>query len=458
MGWPAGERPFQKVPSASTMMTTNASRPETQVRGRDQLLDFALSPFDGHTWRALGTILLGFFIATFSFAMLTALFSVGGTLLLFLVGFGIIGLGIELCRAVARVERWRMSLVDGRPLQPHPYRPMQRSLRGWTEAEFLDESRWRDVVYVLVSFPLAMIEFMVTTSTWLIAVAFATSPLWYESALGLGGPGRLDALVRHAPAFVAALFLTGMLVLLPVAAWLTRAFLNLRRTIVEGLLCVGERQELRQRVVTLRESRSAAIQVEASELRRIERDLHDGAQQRLVMLAIDLSLASDRVENDPAGARALMQDAREQARQALAELRDLVRGSAPAILLDRGLVAALGSVAGRCPVPTIVDSTLAEGERLPHAVERAAYFVVAEAMTNVAKHAKATRCEIRCRHQGNVLTVEVWDDGKGGATAAPGGGLAGLADRVEALDGKLTIDSPEGGPTLLRAEMPTLIE
>jgi signal transduction histidine kinase len=153
-----------------------------------------------------------------------------------------------------------------------------------------------------------------------------------------------------------------------------------------------------------------------------------------------------------------MQDAREQARQALAELRDLVRGSAPAILLDRGLVAALGSVAGRCPVPTIVDSSLAEGERLPHAVERAAYFVVAEAMTNVAKHAKATRCEVRCRHQGNVLTVEVWDDGKGGATIDPGGGLAGLADRVEALDGKLTIDSPEGGPTLLRAEMPTLIE
>ena len=176
------------------------------------------------------------------------------------------------------------------------------------------------------------------------------------------------------------------------------------------------------------------------------------------MLAIDLSLASDRIETDPAGARSLMQDAREQARQALAELRDLVRGAAPAILLDRGLVAALGSVAGRCPIPTVVESTLPAGERQPHAVERAAYFVVAEALTNVAKHATAPHCEVRCRIEGNRLVVEVWDDGKGGATATPGGGLAGLRDRVEALDGKLHIESPAGGPTLLRAELPAGLE
>ena len=252
---------------------------------------------------------------------------------------------------------------------------------------------------------------------------------------------------------VAVAFVLGLF-LLAVAASLSRGLMRLHRAVVEGLLCTNEREELRLRVETLRESRSAMLQVEATELRRIERDLHDGAQQRLVMLAIDLSLASDRIESDPAGAKALMNDAREQARQALAELRDLVRGSAPAILLDRGLVAALGSVAGRCPVPTIVESALAPGERQPHAVERAAYFVVSEALTNVAKHASATRCEIRCRREGDRLIVEVWDNGVGGAAVAPGGGLAGLRDRVEALDGVLLIDSPAGGPTLLHAEMP----
>ncbi len=173
------------------------------------------------------------------------------------------------------------------------------------------------------------------------------------------------------------------------------------------------------------------------------------------MLAIDLGLAADRMDTDPASAKTLVTDAREQARQALAELRDLVRGAAPSILLDRGLVAALGPVAGRCPVPTVVDSTVVAGERLPHAVERAAYFVVAEALANVAKHASATRCDISLRREPGRLLVEVRDDGAGGATVKPGGGLAGLRDRVQALDGALAVSSPPGGPTVVRVELPT---
>jgi signal transduction histidine kinase len=176
------------------------------------------------------------------------------------------------------------------------------------------------------------------------------------------------------------------------------------------------------------------------------------------MLTIDLSLAAERIDTDPVAARALVVEAQDQARLALAELRDLVRGIAPAILLDRGLVPALSAIAGRCPVPTTVSSSLPEGERLPDATERAAYFVVAEAVANVAKHASARRCEIRCRGDGPPeaprLVVEVWDDGAGGARVVPGGGLAGLAGRVEALDGSLTVDSPPGGPTTVRAEMP----
>jgi signal transduction histidine kinase len=439
------------------MSASKANAGQGLPNSRDQTIDFVLAPFDGCTWRSFGAIVLGFLIAVMSFSALATLFSVGGSLLLILIGFGIVGLGIELCRVVARVELWRMALVDDRPLQAHAYRPFGQGLRGWAEAEFLDENRWRDVIYVLISLPLSAFEFSITVMTWAAAISCATFPLWFEQALAESA-GDWGPATRHAPAVATVVFLTGMLVLLPIAAWLSRGFMDLHRTIVEALLCVSERQELRQRVETLRESRSAALAVEASELRRIERDLHDGAQQRLVMLAIDLSLASDRIETDPAGARSLVHDAREQARQALAELRDLVRGSAPAILLDRGLIAALSSVAGRCPVPTIVDSSLNPGERLPHAVERAAYFVVAEALTNVAKHSQATRCEIRCRHEGDFLIVEIWDNGKGGAASSPGGGLAGLADRVEALDGRLTIDSPAGGPTLLRAEIPLLID
>jgi signal transduction histidine kinase len=172
------------------------------------------------------------------------------------------------------------------------------------------------------------------------------------------------------------------------------------------------------------------------------------------MLSIDLGMAVEKIDTDPVGARALIVEAQDQARLALAELRDLVRGIAPAILLDRGLVPALSALAARAPVATTVGSTLPEGIRLQDAVERAAYFVVAESLANVAKHAAATRCEVRCRAEERGLVVETWDDGAGGARLVPGGGLAGLAGRVEALDGSLAVESPPGGPTIVRAEIP----
>jgi len=419
--------------------------------------DFVLSPFDMRSWRAVGAIILGFFSSVFGFAILTTIFSTGGSLLILLVGVPIIGLGIEWARLVARFEIWRMMLVDPRPLRPHAYRPYGRGARSMAEAVFMDENRWRDVVYVVVAFPLALFEWVLTVVLWSASLALIFTPAVLY-AIREKAPEHLPAdFDSWMPAVVATCLVTG-LALLPVAASASRGLMVMHRAVVEGLLCASERDELRQRVETLRDSRSAMLQVEASELRRIERDLHDGAQQRLVMLAIDLSLASDKVDKDPKAAKALMNDAREQARQALAELRDLVRGSAPSILLDRGLVAALGSIAGRCPVPTMVESGLPPGERQPHAVERAAYFVVAEALTNVAKHAQATSCEIRCRREDGRLVVEVWDNGKGGASLSEGGGLAGLRDRVEALDGLLRVDSPEGGPTLLHAELPTGVE
>ena len=238
------------------------------------------------------------------------------------------------------------------------------------------------------------------------------------------------------------------------AASLSQLVMALHRGVVRALLCTSESRELRRQVETLKESRSAVLNVEASELHRIERDLHDGAQQRLVMLTIDLGMASERIDTDPVAAKQLVLDGQEQARQALAELRDLVRGIAPSILLDRGLVPALSSIAGRGPVPTVVRSDLPPGERLPEAIERAAYFGVAEALANVAKHSGARACEVRCRREGSMLVVEVWDDGVGGAAIQPGGGLAGLAGRVAGVDGTLSVSSPAGGPTLIRAELP----
>jgi signal transduction histidine kinase len=266
-------------------------------------------------------------------------------------------------------------------------------------------------------------------------------------------PTYLGWLSGRAPELGAIRFFAGA-ALLPVAASVSQLVVALHRAVAGGLLCTSESRELRRQVETLRESRSAVLEVEASEIRRIERDLHDGAQQRLVMLTIDLGLASERIDDDPQAAKRLVLEGQEQARQALAELRNLVRGIAPAILLDRGLVAAVESIASRGPVPTVVRSELPPGTRLPDALERAAYFVIAEALANVSKHSSANHCEVRCRREGDRLVVEVWDDGVGGAMAGAGGGLAGLAGRVEGVDGTFSVDSPPGGPTLVRADLP----
>ena len=448
--------------AAQTSQPATAPGSSPARRGRHPLLAFVLSPVDPATWRAGVAILLGFFVAVIAIAVVTTLFSFGGSMLIVLVGFVIVALGIEAARVVARIERWRMTLVDGtRPLIAHPYKtaeiapsePYGSWARRLGEAAFLDGSRWLDVAYVLISFPLAVIEFVVAVVLWTVSVAFLLTPI---VLIVPRPPGMAAAFQRSEVSVggvVAVLFIAG-LVLLPVAASVTRGMAMLHRYVVEGLLCISPAEALRRDNARLRGSRAAQIELEASELRRIERDLHDGAQQRLVMLAIDLTLAEDKLDTDPVAARALIAGARDQARQALGELREVVRGSAPAILLDRGLAAALSAVAGRSQLPTYVDSGLAANERLPHGVERAAYYVVTEAITNVAKHSGATRCDVAIRRAPGWLLVEVRDDGRGGARLESGGGLAGLRDRAEALDGRLELISPPGGPTIVRVWLP----
>jgi signal transduction histidine kinase len=420
-------------------------------RFRGRVGAFLLSPLHPATWHATLAIWLGFWVELLAFALVASAFSAGSSMLIVGIGVVVIGLGVEGSRLFARAERSRASIPGATPLRPHAYRPYGHGARELLLAVFVDVNRWRDVLYVLVAFPLTVLEFAVTVALWAVSVALLSLPIWYavsSSAAGAGWP--TPSLAIAVAGGIAGLAMA------PVAASVAQGLMALHRAVVAGLLCESEERVLARRVETLEGSRRAVLDVEASELRRIERDLHDGAQQRLVMLAIDLSLAAEKIESDPASARELVVDARDQARQALAELRDLVRGIAPAILLDRGLVPALSAIAGRCPVPTAVESTLPAGERLPDAVERAAYFVVAEALTNVAKHASAGRCEIRCRRDGERLVVEIRDDGAGGARIVPGGGLAGLVGRVEALDGSLAIESPPGGPTTVRAEMPAL--
>jgi signal transduction histidine kinase len=199
----------------------------------------------------------------------------------------------------------------------------------------------------------------------------------------------------------------------------------------------------------------------AAERRRIERDLHDGAQARLVALAMDLGMAKEKFTTDPDAARELVESAHAEAKRAIVELRDLARGIHPAVLTDRGLDAALSALAGRSPVPVEVSVELPA--RLPESVEVVAYYVVAEGLVNVARHAEATRAWVTVRPGWGIAVIEVGDDGGGGAevaTAESNGlgpsGLAGLADRVAAVDGRLIVTSPPGGPTILRAELPVI--
>jgi signal transduction histidine kinase len=308
-----------------------------------------------------------------------------------------------------------------------------------------------------------VLEFAAVVALWGAVLFLLSIPVWTLLTGELLG-GLDEAAVGFVPALsrlpaagagaVAVVSLVAGIVLLPVASFAAQGLMALHRQVIAGLLCDSGTEALEQRVESLEVSRQAVLEVEASELRRIERDLHDGAQQRLVMLTINLGLAADRIDSDPAAAKGLVMDARDQARLALAEIRSLVRGIAPSILMDRGLVPALSALAGQSPVPTVVLASLPTGERASDAVERAAYFVVAEAMANVAKHSGATRAEVHVRREGPLLVVEVRDDGTGGARLLPTSGLTGLAGRVEALDGRLVVTSPDGGPTMVRAEIP----
>ncbi|KUL35087.1 histidine kinase [Streptomyces sp. NRRL F-4489] len=242
------------------------------------------------------------------------------------------------------------------------------------------------------------------------------------------------------------------LVVLPFLPRLTGALVRWEGVIARRLLGPSRADELERRVEDLAERRAETLAAADAERRRIERDLHDGAQQRLVSLAVSLGLARATLTDLPPEARAVIDEAHREAKEALEELNHLVRGLHPHVLDDRGLDAALSGIAARAPLP--VQVTVDVAERAAPAVEAVAYFVVSEALANVTKHARANRAEVVAVRTGDTLRVRVTDDGRGGADPSGGTGLTGLAQRVASVDGTLALDSPPGGPTVVTVELP----
>jgi signal transduction histidine kinase len=406
-------------------------------------------------------VLVGFPLGILTITLfMTGFFTGIGTLIIW-VGLPLLTATLFMARGFATVERVRIGPVFGRALpQPHYRRTapdaswMRRMLRPLT-----DPQCWLDLLHGMFRLVPSTIAFSLVVTWWAGALGGLTAPLWDWSIprgaddqdlpelLGMGS-GTGTRLVLY---FAIGVFFAGTLY--PVV----RASALLEAWFARGLL--SGVNELREQVAEANAARevaqaqkAAAVSAEATALRRLERDIHDGPQQRLVRLAMDLGRAEQQFATDPEAARATVAEALTQTRETLDELRALSRGIAPPILVDRGLQAALTALAGRCTVPVDLDAPVFE--RLDPAVESTAYFVVAEALTNIAKHSHASEVQVSVQRVPTGLMVTVADDGVGGASLAKGHGLAGLDDRVRAAGGILDVDSPIGGGTRLTAALP----
>jgi signal transduction histidine kinase len=350
---------------------------------------------------------------------------------------------------VGTVERSRVAALLATPLDD-PVEPLPKGLREKLKAVLTSRARWKQLGYCYLRLPTSAVLFAIVMGSWAGSIALTSLPAYVAALpqdtaqLGLFG-------ISQGPGTVAAA-VVGVLGLATVAPWLTLTAARVDAGLATWLLGPPEGAALAARAERAETGRAAAIGAAEAERRRIERDLHDGAQQRLVALAMDLGSARERLETDPEGGKALVAEAHEEAKAALKEIRDLVRGIHPVILEDRGLDAALSAVVARSPIP--VHLTVDLFERPPEAVESTAYFVVSEALANIARHAHATRAHVGIVRARDRLIVEVRDDGIGGADPALGTGLRGLSDRVVSLGGTMDVLSPAGGPTTVLVELP----
>jgi len=406
------------------------------------------------TWLAMTQHLAGLFIGFAAIFIVTFGLGFGfGGLFFALVGLPLLGLVVWLADWFARAERARFALLTGVriPAWPAPNSPARAGFRWgiiprwrlWTES-----ATWSELGYALLRLPVSAVAAAISVLAWAVGLVLLALPA-YAWSLPSGGPTLGDT-VLHTRAELTVSAVIGALVLLA-APQLTRG-LAIADTALSRLL-LGPRRDLAARVVELETSRERVVDAAEAERRRIERDLHDGAQQRLVALAMELGRAKAKFADDLDAARELVDQAHAQAKEALTELRNLVRGVHPPVLTDRGLDAALSGLAALCPIP--VDVHVDVPVRPKSSVEAVAYFMVAEALTNVAKHSRASHAKVVVEGHGypGTLTVMVSDDGIGGADInSPG--LSGLADRVSGVDGRLSVESPAGGPTIIAAELP----
>jgi signal transduction histidine kinase len=403
---------------------------------------------DPLTYGRIAYLLLALPLGIAEFTFLVTALSTGVGLAITLIGIPILIVSLYAWIWMAGLERRLIGALTGVEI-PDPYRPLPEGSH-WQrlQARLTDPATWKDLVFLLLQLPAGILSFVIAVTVLSVGVGSLTLPLWYwaipdGAQVGIFTVDRLIEAIALVP-------LGALVLLLGIPA--LGALGRLYAAYAHVLLGPNTDPQLTAQVSDLRDARSRIIEAADAERRRIERDLHDGAQQRLVALSLTLRMAEKHAaEGDPKAAE-LLRSAGEEAGLALKELRDLARGIHPAILTNRGLPAALDDLAGRAALP--VKVVAAPSERLPAQVEAAAYFVVSECLANVGKHSGATSATVAVTAEERGLRVVVEDDGVGGAELGNGSGLQGLEDRVGALDGTLAVESPAGVGTRVEAVIP----
>jgi signal transduction histidine kinase len=413
--------------------------------------------FTRRTWTELlyAVLGLGLGIAGFTFTAVTVSVS-GGMLITFV--------GLPLLAATGLLSRWfgygvrhlANTLADAQIRPPEPFRA-QPGLFGWLGACLKDGTAWRARLYLVLKLPLGILSFTVATMFYSYGVGGLTYGIWYRwLPCNTDDKGVCHRAAELWPNFFLdtpgriALLAVIALVLLLIAPWAVRAAVHLDVLAARALLGPSWTSE---RVAELEQTRATAVEDSAATLRRIERNLHDGTQARLVALAMNVGLAKEKLAEggDPAEAQRLLDTAHTTAKEAIVELRDLAKGIHPPVL-DAGLDTALATLAAHSAVPVRLRTALTD--RPAPAIETIAYFCAAELLTNVAKHSGASTATIDARTADGLLRLQVADDGHGGARVGAGSGLSGLSERVRTVDGRMSVDSPTGGPTVVTVELP----
>ena len=440
---------YPESPAHTVMVRLSVSTPQPSLRSLERIRGLLNSIRDARTYGRIVYLLLALPLGVVEFTFLVTAISFGFGTAITLIGIPVLIGTVWAWRWIAERERSLIRRLMDTEI-PRPYRPDPVGGRWWSvfAARLADPATWKDLAFLLLQLPLGVVSFTLTVAVLGTGLATLAAPTFFW-ALPDGtwfGSVRIDTLGE-----ALAWMPLGALILfagIPALGALGRLY----GWLATQLLGSNADPALTAQVSELEGARSRIIAAADAERRRIERDLHDGAQQRLVALALNLRMAEQcAADGDPAAAE-LVREAGEEAQHALRELRDLARGIHPAILTNRGLPAALDDLASRATVP--VEVLASPGGRLPDAVEAAAYFVVSECLANIGKHAQASSATVSVAVADGQLDVVVADDGVGGAELAGGSGMQGLADRVGALGGTLAVESPAGEGTRVVASIP----